>query len=302
MMNLYKAGEVDAIYNHIVAGRLARSSAPDERLHGRAGERDRVLHVQHDEAADERRPRAQGVQHGDRQGGAGRVPARRQAAHGVHARRHLPRLPAADGRSVRSGARASSCWPRPATATPTAITIRRSSRSPTSSSPTTRPNATGRLPSSCRRSGSRTSASPCRSRTWSGRRSWTTAPSSNTRASRERAGSATTWIRSRSSISSRRDRRQRHRAGPIQKYRRRCWTTANRAAGSAEALRAAGAGREDAARRAAGDSARTRSSTELDEEAVRERHVSESRYAARLEVRLHRARSRQVGLRRRSDD
>ena len=68
---------------------------------------------------------------------------------------------------------------------------------------------------------------------------------------------------------------------------------ANRAAGSAEALRAAGEGRKDAARRAAGHSARDELD-QLDEEAVRQGHVSEPRDDARLEVRVHRARSRQV--------
>ena len=49
--------------------------------------------------------RPQGVQHGDRQGSAGQVPRRREAADGVHARRHLSRLPAAEGRRLQRRAR-----------------------------------------------------------------------------------------------------------------------------------------------------------------------------------------------------
>ncbi len=73
MMNLYKAGEVDAAVQPHSARRVDRSSAPHGRSHGQARVRDRLLHAEHDEGADGRRPRAQGVQHGDRQGRAGRV-------------------------------------------------------------------------------------------------------------------------------------------------------------------------------------------------------------------------------------
>ena len=72
MMNLYKAGEVDAIYNHtvpaswlpIIRGMKDYMDAPENAIEYYA--------IQHDQAADGRRARPQGVQHGDRQGSAGR--------------------------------------------------------------------------------------------------------------------------------------------------------------------------------------------------------------------------------------
>ena len=87
------------------------------------------------------------------------------------------------------------------------------------------------------------------------------------------------------------DRRQRHRV--VAAGIRRRASRGEPRTGSAEALRAAGEGREDAARRAAGDSARDELD-ELDEEALRQGHVSQSRDDARLEVRVHRARPVQV--------
>ncbi|MGC4082285.1 MAG: ABC transporter substrate-binding protein [Vicinamibacterales bacterium] len=63
---------------------------------------------------------------------------------------------------------------------------------------TTRPRATARQRSSSRRNGSRTSGSRCRCATPSSAPSCRCAAASNTAASREAAGLATTWIRSRS--------------------------------------------------------------------------------------------------------
>src|ERR687898_359221 len=73
----------------------------------------------------------------------------------------------------------------------------------------------------------------------------------------------------------------------------RCCSRSQSRTGRAEALRAAGESRKDAARRAARDPARNELD-ELDEEAVRERDVPEPDNDARVEVRLHRARPRQV--------
>ena len=135
--------------------------------------RDRVLPVQHDAAADERRARRQGVQHGDRQGGAGASSgATAKPLTGVRPDGIFPGYPQPHGRSVRSGARARAAGRGRLSGCQPATTIRRRSRSARSRSPTTRRRATGRSPSSCRRNGSRISGSPCRSRTWSSGRSW----------------------------------------------------------------------------------------------------------------------------------
>ena len=69
---------------------------------------------------------------------------------------------------------------------------------------------------------------------------------------------------------------------------------ANRQTDSAKRYADDGAGRKDTARCPTGDSA-CHEFDELDEEAVRERDASQPRDDSRLEVRLHRARPRQVG-------
>ena len=127
MMNLYKAGEVDAaVQPHpcrprgsiICAGLKDYMDKPESAIEYY------MLNTTKPPMDDVRVRKAFNM--AIDKVGAGRVPAHRQAADGVHARRHLPRLSAAERRSVRSGARASSCSPKPAIATPAATTIRRS--------------------------------------------------------------------------------------------------------------------------------------------------------------------------------
>ena len=111
------------------------------------------------QAADERPPRAQGVQPGGGQGGAGRIPPSRQAADVVHTRRHLPEaIPRPDGRRLRSGSARGSCWPKPdiTDADGQVRSVDVPGRAAWRSSTTPR-RPTSRSPSSCRRSGSRIS-------------------------------------------------------------------------------------------------------------------------------------------------
>ena len=257
MMNLYKAGEVDALYNHIRSG--TRGSIDMRRLKDymdKPESRDRLLHVQHDEAADERHPRAQGVQHGDRQGRRSpRYQRVDQAADGIFAGGHLSRLSAAR-RAIRSiRTRARRCWPKPAIAMRAGNTILRSFRS---RDVELTYNTTER---------NRQIAEFVQAQ-WKQNLGLTVplqehgvedvsrlrAPSSSTRASREPAGSATTWIRTRSSICSSTKTGDNGTGWCDPKYVAML-REANRQTRSGEALRAAGAGREDAARRATGDSA-----------------------------------------------
>ena len=157
MMNLYKAGEVDALYNHIPPAAWIDHLRPTKD------------HMDKPEAAidyymlnttkppmDDVRVRKAFNMAIDKVGLAAYQrtikPLTAFTPEGI-----FPGLSAAGRRSVRSERARSSCLPRPAIATPTATSIRRHFRSPTSSSPTTRPSATARSPSSCRRSGSRTS-------------------------------------------------------------------------------------------------------------------------------------------------
>ena len=140
------------------AGCMDRSSSPHGRSHGQAGVRHRLLHAEHHESADGRRARTQGVQHGDRQGGAGGVSAHDQAADGVFARRYLPGISAAGRRSVRSDSRKATARRGRISRRERQLRSVRRFRSPKSSSPTTRPSAIARSPNTCRRSGSRTSA------------------------------------------------------------------------------------------------------------------------------------------------
>ena len=105
MMNLYKAGEVDATYNHtvpaswlpIIRGMKDYMDAPENAIEYYA--------IQHDQAADGRHARPQGVQHGDRQGSARafRVVAKPLTAftpEGI-----FPGYPAAQGRRLQRRAR-----------------------------------------------------------------------------------------------------------------------------------------------------------------------------------------------------
>ena len=134
MMNLYKAGEVDAMLNHTVP------AAWVDTLRGKKDYMDEpevaiefyTFNTTRPPMNDVRVRKAFNMPRSTRS----RSPQFKRTAKpltGVHARGHLPRLSAAEGRSVRSGARASSCSSRPATGNAAASTIRRRFRSPTSS-------------------------------------------------------------------------------------------------------------------------------------------------------------------------
>ena len=159
MMNLYKAGEVDAVVQPHRAGRVGRSHPRLQGLHGRA----RRTRTSTTSSTRTRPPMndvrvRQGVQHGDRQGGAGRVSADGQAADGVRPEGIFPGYPEPTGDPFDPAARARAArrgrLPRCAAAT---TTRRRFPVSDVDISYNT-PRATGRSPSSSRRNGSRTSA------------------------------------------------------------------------------------------------------------------------------------------------
>ncbi len=103
MMNLYKAGEVDAVLNHTPPAAWVDSLRGKKDYVDMPEVGDRVLHVQHQEAADERRARAEGIQCRRGQGRARPFQAHREAVDGLYARGDFSRLPATERRPVRSG-------------------------------------------------------------------------------------------------------------------------------------------------------------------------------------------------------
>ena len=105
------------IYNHTVPSSWYDHISPLQGLHERAGIGHRVLPVQRHARADERRPRAQGVQPRRGQGGARAAQAVGEGAHRLRSRRDLPGL-SLSRRATSSTSRAPArCWPKPASAT-----------------------------------------------------------------------------------------------------------------------------------------------------------------------------------------
>ena len=140
------------------AGCMDRSPSPDQRSHGQAGVRDRLLHAEHDEGrrwttcACARRSTCPSTRPGWR-----RISARSSRS------RHF--RPKGSSRAIRSRSairsillRAKQLLAEAGYRDAAATSTRTGFRSPRSSSPTTPPSATARSPSTCRRSGSRTSA------------------------------------------------------------------------------------------------------------------------------------------------
>ena len=105
MMNLYKAGEIDAVYNHIPpAAWIDHLRRTKDHMDKPECAIDYYMLNTTKPPMDDIRVRKAFNMSIDKVG-PGRVPAHHQAAHRVLARRHFSRLPAADRRSVRSGAR-----------------------------------------------------------------------------------------------------------------------------------------------------------------------------------------------------
>ena len=161
MMNLYKAGEVDANLQPHRAGSVDRCRCASSRTTWTRRRRPSSTYVFNTKkGAHQRRARAPRAEHGHRQGGARALQAGRQTDDLGGSARAFSRTTVAEGRSVRSGAgegAAGRCRlpGRGRPVRPVDVP-----RRPTWRSSTTRPRATARLPSSSRRSGSRTSASP----------------------------------------------------------------------------------------------------------------------------------------------
>ena len=157
-MNLYKAGEIDAVYNHTVPYAWVDEM---RRLKDYMDKPENAIeyymfNTKKAPMNDIRVRRAFNMAI-DKAALAAYQP-RRQAADGVHARRHLSGLPAAQGRSVRSAARPRAARRGRVPRCERSVRSVEVSGQPISRSATTPPKPTSRPPSSFRLNGSRISA------------------------------------------------------------------------------------------------------------------------------------------------